>query len=381
MIYLDNAATTFPKPEAVYEQTFRFIRESLGNPGRAGHGLSVAAGAAVEDARRLLARFFGVSDPHRLIFTAGCTDSINMALRGLLSPGDHVIASALDHNAVSRPLEELRLKNGLDVTRVAFGEDALLDPAEVRRGINRNTKIIVLTHGSNVLGSVQPLEPFVEIARDAGIPLLLDAAQTAGVVPVREDGAPVLIACAAHKGLFGLPGLGILTVPAGLEIRKWRVGGTGTLSENLLHPEELPLRLEAGTSNSPAIVSAATGVEFIASVGMEKIHSHETCLAARLHRFLRDDPRFEIYSKSNTSGKGLGTVAFNLKGVASQEVAAILDQSFGIAVRGGLHCAAVLHQQLGTVPDGCLRVSPGYFNTADQIETLISALGQIASGY
>lgn len=381
MIYLDNAATTFPKPEAVYEQTFRFIRESLGNPGRAGHGLSVAAGAAVEDARRLLARFFGVSDPHRLIFTAGCTDSINMALRGLLSPGDHVIASALDHNAVSRPLEELRLKNGLDVTRVAFGEDALLDPAEVRRGINRNTKIIVLTHGSNVLGSVQPLEPFVEIARDAGIPLLLDAAQTAGVVPVREDGAPVLIACAAHKGLFGLPGLGILTVPAGLEIRKWRVGGTGTLSENLLHPEELPLRLEAGTSNSPAIVSAATGVEFIASVGMEKIHSHETCLAARLHRFLRDDPRFEIYSKSNTSGKGLGTVAFNLKGVASQEVAAILDQSFGIAVRGGLHCAAVLHQQLGTVPDGCLRVSPGYFNTPDQIETLISALGQIASGY
>ena len=380
MIYLDNAATTFPKPPTVYEQTFRFIREACGNPGRGGHALSAAAGAEVEDTRRRLARLLGIGDPRRVIFTAGCTDSINLALHGLLREGDHVIASALDHNAVSRPLEHLRRLRNVDITRLPFGPDLRLDPAAIRPALRHSTKLIVLTHGSNVLGSVQPLAPFLEAARSAGVPLLIDAAQTAGRLPVREDGAPALIACAAHKGLFGLPGLGILTIPAGLEIAKWRLGGTGTASESLEHPEELPMRFEAGTLNAPAIASTRYGLEFIEAEGMEKIHARELALAERLVEFLERDERFEIYSKPEGK-ESLAVVPFNLRGVSSQDVSTILDQRFGIAVRGGLHCAAVVHRQLGTVPEGCVRVSPGYFNTPDEIDTLTAALAEIAESY
>lgn len=380
MIYLDNAATTFPKPPSVYERTFRFIREACGNPGRGGHALSVAAGSAVEDARRGIARLLGVSDPMRVVFTAGCTDSINLALHGLLHPGDHVVASSLDHNALSRPLEFLSRSKNVEITRLTFGPDHHLDPAAVRSAIRHNTKIVVLTHGSNVLGCVQPLSPIIEAVRAAGVPLLLDAAQTAGRIPVQEKDAPVLIACAAHKGLYGLPGLGVLTVPAGVTLEKWRLGGTGTVSESLDHPEEMPMRLEAGTLNAPAIASTGYGVEFIESEGMERIHAHEVSLANRLMEFLEADDRFEIYSRP-VSKDSLAVVAFNLRGVVSQEISAILDQAFGIAVRGGLHCAAAVHRQLGTVPDGCVRVSPGYFNTTDEIDTLTAALAQIAGSY
>jgi selenocysteine lyase/cysteine desulfurase len=220
----------------------------------------------------------------------------------------------------------------------------------------------------------------LEIARSAGKPLLIDAAQTVGRLSVREEGASVLIACSAHKGLFGLPGLGILTIPPGLEIAKWRLGGTGTVSESLEHPEELPMRFEAGTLNAPAIASTLYGLEFIEAEGMDKIHEKELSLAQKLLDFLRGNERFEVYS--DAEGKeSIAVVAFNLRGVSSQEVSTILDQRFGIAVRGGLHCAAVLHQQLGTVPDGCVRVSPGYYNTPDEIDTLTAALAQIAESY
>ena len=342
--------------------------------------MSAAAGSVVEDTRRRLARFLGVSDSRRVIFTAGCTDSVNLALRGLLVPGDHAVASSLDHNSVSRPLEFLAHSRKVQITRVPFGPDHRLDPAALRRAIGNRTKVIVLTHGSNVLGSVQPLADAVEIARGAGVPLLLDAAQTAGRIPVSEGGERVLIACAAHKGLYGLPGLGILTVPADVELEKWRLGGTGTASESLEHPDEMPMRFEAGTLNAPAIAATGYGVEFIESEGMSRIHAHECSLALRLVEFLQRDARFQVYSGPG-SGESLAVVSFNLRGVASQEVSAILDQTFGIAVRGGLHCAAVVHRQLGTVPDGTVRVSPGYFNTTDDIDALTAALAQIAAGY
>ena len=379
MIYLDNAATTYPKPEVVYEKTFRFIRESMGNPGRGGHALSVAAGAVLDEARRRVARFFAVRDPRQVVFTAGCTDSINIALKGLLLPGDHVVVSSLDHNAVSRPVEELRSSN-VHVTRVAFDECGRADIAAVANAITSATRLLVLTHGSNVLGVVQPLEPFLDLARSYGVPLLLDAAQTAGRIPIQQEDAQLLIASSGHKGLYGMPGVGILTVPEGMMLRKWRTGGTGTGSESLQHPDDMPMRLEAGTPASPSIASLLYGIEFLETEGIAKIHQVEMNLVSKLAEFLESDDRFVIYPGAGCK-RELAVVSFKLRKVGTQEVAAILDQNFGIAVRAGLHCAAVLHSQQSTVPDGLVRVSPGYFNTEQEIDTLISALRQIADAF
>lgn len=229
MIYLDNAATTFPKPAAVYEQTFEFMKTAAGNPGRGAHFFSSASAEMVETARRKVSSLFQLPDFHRVVFTAGCTESINMVFNGFLKSGDHVIATHLDHNSVSRPLELLRRTLPIEVTRVPFDQNGYVPPEDIRIALRHNTTLIVLNHGSNVLGSVQPLEAFVSIAQETGIPLLVDAAQTAGRIPLRIRDAPVFVACSAHKGLYGMPGLGILTVPQGLELKKWNVGGSGSI--------------------------------------------------------------------------------------------------------------------------------------------------------
>lgn len=380
MIYLDNAATTFPKPASVYEKTLEFMKTSAGNPGRGAHYFSNASSEIVENTRRQIAQLFHLPDYRRVVFTGGCTESINMVLKGYLKRGDHVICTNLDHNAVSRPLEHLRQKLPLQVTRVPFDNNGYVDSGKVRQSIRDNTTLIVLNHGSNVLGSVQALPEFLELALETRIPLLLDAAQTAGRIPVEIGEAPVFVTASGHKKLYGMPGLGILTVPAGKELAKWREGGSGSTSESLQHPDELPLRLEAGTPNFLAIASLAHGVNFIEENGMEEIHRYELNLATKLSEFLRSDKRFVLYSCSD-SFQRLSTISFKLLKAPPDEVAVILDQSFGIAVRGGLHCAAVLHEQLGTLPEGCLRVSPGYFNTEQEIEKLIGALQTIADGY
>jgi cysteine desulfurase / selenocysteine lyase len=379
-IYLDNAATTFPKPVSVYEKTFDYMKTSAGNPGRGAHFFSNSSSETVENTRRQVAAFFRLPDYRRVVFTPGCTESINIVLKGYLKTGNHVIATNLDHNSVSRPLEHLRHEWKLEVTRIAFDRNGFIDPLQVRAAIRNNTTLIVLNHGSNVLGTVQALEAFLEIASETGIPLLLDAAQTAGRIPIEIGNAPVFIACSGHKGLYGMPGLGILTVPAGIELSKWIEGGSGTSSESLHHPDELPMRLEAGTPNFLAIASLAEGIRFIEEKGIDSIHSSEMNLVLRLWDYLRSNPKFVVYSQPH-SGQHLAAVSFNLLNVSPTEVAMILDQRFEIAVRGGLQCAALLHEQLGTSPDGCVRVSPGYFNTGDEIKALTEALGSIAAGY
>lgn len=379
MIYLDNAATTFPKPVEVYDRTFEWMRESGGNPGRGGHALSTASGQITETTRKRLSDFFGVSDPRRIIFTYNCTDSMNMVIKGLLHHSGHVVTTNLDHNSVSRPLEDLRRKIGLQITRVPFDENGFVDPTQFESAIEESTTLLVVNHGSNVLGSVQSLEPFFRIAATKNIPLLVDAAQTAGRIPIAVGDAPVFLACSGHKGLFAMPGIGVLVVPATFSIERWREGGTGTASEELHHPDELPMRLEAGTPNFLGIASVLFGLEYIQKEGMSRIHDAERELAKRLHRALSDDSRFTLYSTD--AGERTSVVSFNLNAAPAEEVATILDQHFGIAVRSGLHCAAVLHQQLGTIPGGCARVSPGYLNTPDHIDTLIAALKSIADGY
>jgi cysteine desulfurase/selenocysteine lyase len=380
MIYLDNAATTFPKPTGVYEHTFRFLKESGGNPGRGGHHFANASRQVVEESRQRMARFLGVRDPRRVIFTANCTDSINMVLKGYLRPGSHVITSNLDHNAVSRPLETFRKAGIVEITRIPFNEGGYLSRNAVTQAISNNTTLIVLCHGSNVLGSVQDLESIAKISKERGIPLLVDAAQTVGRIGIHADDAPMFVACSAHKALFGLAGLGILTLPENSELQPSREGGTGTSSESIVHPQQLPERLEAGTPNVPAIASLKYSLDFIEKEGMAAIHEKEMRLMNQLYSQLNDDSRFEFYSKPD-SGPHVAVAALNVKGVPAEEAAAILDQSFGIAVRAGLHCAAVLHQQLGTIPGGCLRISPGFFNTEDEIDQTAKVLKQIADKY
>jgi cysteine desulfurase / selenocysteine lyase len=380
MIYLDNAATTFPKPEGVYEQTFRFLKESGGNPGRGGHHFANASRQVVEESRQRIARFLGVRDARRVIFTANCTDSINMVLKGYLQPGSHVVASNLDHNAVSRPLEALHRNGTIEITRLPFIAGGYLPARAVVESIRHNTTLIVLCHGSNVFGTVQDLKAIASLSKEREIPLLVDAAQTAGRISIQADDSPMFVACSAHKALFGLPGLGILTLPENMELTPSREGGTGTSSESIIHPHHLPERLEAGTPNVPAIASLKYGLDFIEKEGMDAIHEKEMRLLNRLYSELNDDERFEFYSKPEC-GRHVAVAALNIKGVPAEEAAAILDQSFGIAIRAGLHCAAVLHHQLGTTTGGCLRISPGYFNSEDDIDRTAKALKQIADKY
>jgi cysteine desulfurase/selenocysteine lyase len=375
MIYFDNAATTYPKPPEVYEKTWRFMTEGAGNPGRGGHHFAVVSAQVVENTRRLVARFFAVRDHRRVIFTYNCTDSMNMVLKGHLKEGDHVIATNLDHNSVSRPLESLSQQKRIDVTRLPFSAGGSIDSKRCAEAIRDNTRLIVLTHGSNVLGTVQELEPFFALK----IPLLLDAAQTAGRIAIDPKDHPVFIAFSAHKSLFGMPGLGVLILPEQERLTPWREGGSGTASENLDHPSELPMHLEAGTPNFMSIAALSHGLTFIETHGADKIHFYEWSLAKRVFDYLISDDRYLVYSRMHEAD--LAVLAFNLKGVAATEVAEILDQRFGIALRAGLHCAAVLHRQLGTIPDGCLRVSPGFLNSNEEIDALIDALRQIADGY
>lgn len=380
MIYLDNAATTFPKPASVLERTWEYMTTRAGNPGRGAHYFSNASAEVIEQTRRQLAKFFQLPDFRRLVFTGGCTDSMNMVLKGHLKSGDHVIATNLDHNSASRPLEHLRETLPLQVTRVPFEKNGSIDPGLVQQAIRNNTTLIVLNHGSNVIGTVQPLAPFLEIVRESRIPILLDAAQTAGRIPIEVGDAPVFVTCSGHKGLYGMPGTGILTVPKGYELSKWREGGSGTASESLSHPTELPMRLEAGTPNFLGIASLSYGVDFIEQQGMFAIHNQEMKLAKSLESFVLSDHRFVLYSQLD-AGRSVACVSFNIHNAPPVEVAAILDQRFGIAVRAGLHCAAVLHQQLGTAPEGCIRVSPGCLNTQQEMDQLFNALQEIANGY
>jgi selenocysteine lyase/cysteine desulfurase len=231
-----------------------------------------------------------------------------------------------------------------------------------------------------VTGAVQPLEEFIAIARNRKIPILLDAAQTAGRIPISIGDAPVFVACSGHKGLYGMPGTGILTVPEGYDLPRWNEGGTGTASESLNHPKEIPMKWEAGTPNFLGIASLHFGVEFIQQVGMQTIHEREMGFVIRLREFLSSNRGFDLYSSVNPESS-VSCLSFNLTGVSPTEVAMILDQRYEIAARAGLHCAAVLHQQLGTLPDGCIRVSPGYFNTEQDLLRLMEALAEIAKGY
>jgi cysteine desulfurase family protein len=379
MIYLDNAATSFPKPETVYEALDRFARESLANPGRAGHRLALASERMLDDARHLLNQFFHGAGPERFVFTLNCTDALNMAFKGVLTEGDHVITTDLEHNSVSRPLVAMERAGHITLTRIRSGEAGTIDPDDFRRAATPKTRVIALTQASNVLGTIQPISAVGRIARELDLLFVVDSAQTAGVVPIDVRAMNIdLLAFPGHKCLLGPTGTGALYVDPRAKLRAWREGGTGGDSSNETQPKEFPYFLEGGTPNVLGVAGLAAGLKFVEERGVESIRMHEVELTERLWRRLDEIGGYQVFGQRDLSLR-VGTLSFRSTALPAAEIGAILDQSFDIAVRPGLHCAPYIHRSLGTFPDGTVRVSPGPFNTKDDIDRLARALAEIAA--
>jgi len=377
MIYLDNAATSWPKPESVYQAMDRFLRKHGGNPGRGSHSIAVAATETIEATRLRLARFVNAGSKKQIVFTLNCTDSLNLGLKGLLQPGDHVITSSLEHNSVVRPLHRLETQ-GVKVTRISPREaGGFVAPEDIAAAITGKTRLLVITHASNVNGVVQPINEYGLLARRRNLIFMVDAAQTAGKYPldVRADNID-LLAFSGHKGLFGPPGTGVLYIGERVDLASLKEGGTGSHSEQEEQPTDLPDKFECGTQNTIGIAGLGAGLKFITAEGMANILAHEQALTEKLLEGLTLLPRVTVY-RARDNSRQAPIVSFNIAGMEPGEVGAILDQAFDIKVRSGLHCAPAAHKTLGTFPLGTVRLSPGYFNTSDEMDIALAAVEKI----
>jgi cysteine desulfurase / selenocysteine lyase len=377
--YLDNAATSFPKPEAVYAALDRCARTQLANPGRAGHKMALESERLLDDARHRLNQFVRGQGPERFVFTLNCTDALNIAIKGTIRPGDHVVTTDLEHNSVSRPLRALELAGTITLTRVPADGGGTVDPDAVRRAITPKTRLIALSHASNVLGTVQPVAEIGRIARGHDLLFLVDAAQTIGVVPMDVQAMQIdLLAFPGHKSLLGPTGTGALYVGPRAELRPWREGGTGGDSASETQPREFPYYLEGGTPNVLGVAGMTAGLQYVEESGPDAIHRHEAGLVERLWRRLDEMDGFTVYGHRDHARR-VGTISFRSETLPAAELGGILDQAFDIAIRPGLHCAPYAHKALGTFPEGTVRVSPGPFNTAEDIDRLAAALAEIVS--
>lgn len=372
-IYLDNAATTFPKPETVYEAVMHAMREIGASAGRGGHRRSLEASRLLFQARESIADLFSIPDSSRVIFTHSATEALNLALHGVLRPGDHVITTSMEHNSLLRPLYVLR-KTGVEVTIVAAGSDGLVDPDVMRAALRPNTRMIAAGHISNVCGAIQPVGQLSAIARDAGALFLLDAAQSAGSVPIDVQALGVdLLAVPGHKGLLGPQGTGLLYVADGVPLRPLLAGGTGSSSSAEDQPDIVPDGFEAGTHNLPGIAGLKAGVDFVRDAGVDEIGRKERDLVAVVREQLAAIPGIALYGPTGPVDRA-GVLSFTAAHMDSAALAFMLDQQFGIAVRAGLHCAPQAHRTLGTFPAGTVRLSPGWFTTPEEIAIFCAAV-------
>lgn len=378
MHYFDNAATTFPKPESVYQAMDTFLRTSAGNPGRGVHRMALAAHEVIDETRGLLAGLFGASDPARVVFAANTTDALNTAIHGLgLQPGDHVITSSMEHNSVVRPLVALA-QRGVDVTRVPCEKNGSLDPERVFAAMGPATRLVVLTHASNVTGTILSIAEIGEGVRTRDCLFLLDAAQTAGVLPIDVQAMHIdLLAFPGHKELLGPPGTGGLIVGERAKLTPTRQGGTGTRSQEEHQPNGYPEGFETGTLNSVGIAGLGAGVRFLMDTGLEQVRAHQKAVVGRLVEGLAAIPGLTLYGPCDAE-RQVGVVSVNLDGWEPTDLGVALDQDFDIAVRTGLHCAPLAHRTIGTFPTGTVRLSPGYFTTLDDVDWVISALVLLA---
>jgi cysteine desulfurase / selenocysteine lyase len=398
-IYLDNAATSWPKPEPVYAAVDRYSRDNGAPAGRSAYAQAGEVDAAIATARGRLARLIGATSSSQIIFTASGTDALNIAIHGLLRPGDHAICTAADHNSVLRPLRHLETHGQITVTRVPCDAAGRVNPDEIRRALRTNTRLVAMTHASNVTGAIQPAAEVGSIVHKHGAKFLVDAAQTAGHMPVSVDALHAdLLAAPAHKGLLGPLGTGFLYIRPAVEneLQSIRQGGTGTRSDDDRQPDSLPDKFEVGNHNVLGLIGLAAALEWLENRGVEKIQAHEQLLAARLFSGLRQIPGVTVFGPPKTVGwvesakthhsaptessTAVGVVSISIAGYDPQEAAAALDANFGVQVRAGLHCAPLMHQSLGTLTDGgTVRFSLGAFNTEDEIDAALSSVAKLAA--
>ena len=378
MIYLDNAATSWPKPGQVHDAVSEAILKG-GNPGRGDSEKARNAATDIIEARSALAQLFHIADPNRIVFALNATDAINLGLQGMLRPGDHVITSQMEHNAVTRPLAYLE-DAGVMVTKVATDPAAGADPEEVRKSIRPETKLVVMSHASNVTGALNPIEEIGSICREAGVPFMVDASQSAGVIPIDVVKMNIdLLAFPGHKSLLGPTGTGALYVSETVSPRPIRSGGTGVFSEVRLQPEQLPYYYEAGTQNTVGISGLCAGVHYIMERSVSSIYFEEQKMIQHLIDGLTSMPGVTVYGPL-TSPRA-AAVSFNIDGMDCADVAMILETYYDISVRSGLQCAPDTHRMLGTFDlGGTVRVSPGLFTTADEIDEFLWAVREIAEG-
>jgi cysteine desulfurase family protein len=379
MIYLDNGATSFPKPPEVYAFMDSFYRSAGVNPGRSGFDLCLEAGSLVDETRRLLTDFFGGTDPNRLVFGYNSTDALNLAIWGTIRPGDHVVTTHLEHNATLRPLWKLE-QAGTEVDWVDFDAQGYVDPDMIIAKLKANTKAVVMNHGSNVLGTVQEVASIGKVCRERGILLILDVSQTAGMVPVKMDALGADIICfTGHKSLMGPMGIGGMYVREGVEIAHTRAGGTGVKSAQRAHLEEYPYRMEYGTPNLPGLAGLNAGVKWVNALGIEAIHQHEMALWTKLRNGLASIQGVTMYCAEDTGKGRISVLSFNVDGLEAMDTGTMLDVDYNIACRTGLHCTPMVHEHLGTdVLHGAARFGIGPFNTEAHIETAITGVRDIA---
>lgn len=378
MIYFDNAATTWPKPPEVLEAVSRCLGEIGANPGRAGHQMAIKANEMVNNTRKKLAALFNIdpNDHERVVFTLNASEALNLAIKGILKNGDHVITSSMEHNSVARPLNRME-KEGVQVTRVKCDGVGNLDPGDVRRAVRPNTRLIAVLHASNVTGTVMPLEEIGKVCGEAGAAFLVDAAQSAGVLDIDVKKMNInLLAFPGHKSLLGPTGTGGLYVGEEVTLEPLKEGGTGSQSDLSGMPETLPERYEAGTLNTVGIAGLGAGVDFILKEGMEKIRAHELNLTLRFIEGALKIPGLIVYGPKGIENRA-PVVPFLVEGRETTEIGGILDKNYGVACRAGLHCAPDAHRTLGTFDRKLVRVSFSYFNTAEEVDLALGALDEI----
>ncbi len=376
MIYLDNAATSFPKPTETFDGLNDFVRNRGGNPGRSGHTLSVEAARVIFEARERLTTLINGSDSERLIFTQNGTESLNLAILGLLDARDHVITTSMEHNSVMRPLTYLQSSRGLEVSIVRCSPEGVLDPLDIKALLKKNTRAVIINHGSNVTGAIQDLSAIRSSIGNAL--LIVDACQTIGSVPIDIERDSIDVICfSCHKSLYGIQGLGALYMRKGVEPKPLKFGGTGSGSESIEHPTFMPDRYECGTPNTPGIASLLGGLAFIEHVGMENIGKRERGLTKDVLRGLEEIDGVTVYGQRERSEMSLPVISFNLKEKLPSEAGYELNKR-EIYVRVGLQCSPVAHKTIGTFPQGTVRVSPGYFTTGEDVATFLEILREIA---
>jgi len=371
--YLNNAATSYPKPERVTQAVLDCLRAPPSEPER-GYGLR----DTVQDCRRLAADFLGIGDSNRVCFTSSGTDALNTAILGSLGPGDQVIYTQMDHNSVTRPLAHLVRDQGVEAREVGLNADTSVSLTQLREALGTRTRVAIITHVSNVTGTITPLEPISALLAHYGTTLIIDASQSVGLLPLNVTGLPTrtILAAAGHKGLYGPSGMGLLVVPddrVGQRIR----GGTGVRSEDRLHPMDLPLRHEAGSHNTTGIAGLHAGLEFVSAQGSTQLATHRNDLVSAARGSLASVAGVTLAPLPNADGRA-GIVTFGIRGMEADQVGFELHSVFGIDVRAGLHCAPGMHRALGSFPGGLIRASFGVFNDETDVRALVDAVAKIS---